>query len=203
MAGKFIYTLADVAQIPGLFSGNYFRGFIQTRMAIVGRSNVGKSTLINALIGTRLAQVSKQPGKTRAIHFYFWDEIGKIVADLPGYGYAKASGADRDRWAEFISAYFESDPGLERAVVLLDARHGPTANDLEAIKFLMSGLIPITFVFTKSDSLKTQSERSSRKKEAAVALNKLGYDPKNAFWVSSQTKEGIKPLILELAKGAR
>jgi GTP-binding protein len=169
---------------------------------MVGRSNVGKSSLINALLGTRLAQVSNQPGKTRCIHFYFWKEKKKIVADLPGYGFAKTSAQERERWNRFIEAYLKQDQALERAIVLLDSRHGPTELDCDAIRFLSSLSVPITFVFTKVDSLKNQAERAARLKQASQALRELGYDPELALWVSSKTQAGMKRLATELGAEA-
>jgi GTP-binding protein len=138
--------------------------------------------------------VSNQPGKTRSIHFYLWKEMKRIVADLPGYGYARAAMTERDRWAEFINAYLRQDEGLERALVLLDARHGPTSVDLEAIRFLSFEAVPINFIFTKSDQLKNQSERARRRKEAAEAIGKIGYDPEASIWVSTKTRDGLKDI---------
>lgn len=199
MSGIFVHTLGDASQIPNLFTGVHLQGRSEPRIAIVGRSNVGKSSLINALLESRVAQTSNQPGKTRAIHFYLWPEAGKIIADLPGYGFAKAGHAERERWARFINGYLRSDPALIRAIVLLDARHGPTELDIEAIRFLGSEGVPIAFVFSKADTLKTQSERAARRKEAAAALEKLGFDPSSALWVSSKSKDGLKHLGRTLA----
>lgn len=194
MAGEFIVTLGDAIQIPKLFTGRHLQGRAEPRIAMVGRSNVGKSSLINSVVGTRLAQTSNQPGKTRAIHFYLWKDAKKIIADLPGYGYAKAGHDERERWAKFINDYLMADEGLERAVVLLDARVGPTDLDCQAIRFLSLSGIPVTFVFAKADTLKTQSERARRKKEAGEALRQLGFDPQGALWVSSKTKDGLQAL---------
>lgn len=199
MAGEFVITLGDLSQLPKLFKGAYLHGRGEPRIAMVGRSNVGKSSLINAMLGTRLAQVSAEPGKTRAIHFYFWKEARVVVADLPGYGFAKASHSERERWSHFINGYLKADPALAMAIVLLDARHGPTPLDREAIGFLSLKGIPVTFVFTKSDTLKTQSERARRKKEAAQALEEMGFDPGSAFWVSSKTKDGIRAFSEEIS----
>lgn len=188
---QYIITLADPSQFPGLFKGPCLKGHREPRLAMVGRSNVGKSTLINALLKAPLAQTSNRPGKTRAIHFYLWGGVRKIIADLPGYGYAKISKDERQKWETLISSYFEHDEQLEQALVLLDARHGPTPADCEAIEFLSLKRIPVTLIFTKADTLKTQSERSSRIKEAAILLEKLGVDAKDVFWVSSHDPEEI------------
>ena len=195
MAGEFLITLGDARQIPELFQGGMLQGRGEPRMCMVGRSNVGKSSLINALLGTRIARISKEPGKTRSIHFYLWKELSKIVADLPGYGYARVSHSERERWANFINRYLKCDGGLERALVLLDARHGPTNLDRQAIDFLSLSNIPVTFVFTKFDTLKTQKERAARRKEAGAALRELGCDPDSAIWASSKTGDGLREIV--------
>jgi GTP-binding protein len=201
MKPEYLITLADPAQIPDLFRGPFLKGHREPRLAVVGRSNVGKSTLINALLQAKLAQVSKQPGKTRAIHFYLWKVIDRIIADLPGYGYARASWSERDRWEEFIRHYFDTDENLEGVILLLDARHGPTEADLEAIQFLRGREVLMKVVFSKSDTLKTQSMRAQRKKAASEALGKLGIAADAIFWVSSQTRQGLPELIREMKKG--
>ena len=203
MAGEFVHTVGDVSQIESLFQGEFLKGRREARFAMVGRSNVGKSSLINALLEGSLAQTSKQPGKTRCIHFYLWKDAKRIVADLPGYGFAKTSKTERERWASFIDAYLKADPKLERAIVLLDSRHGPTDIDVQAIQFLKSEGIPVTFVMTKLDALKTQSERANRKKEVERAILELGFGPENVFWVSSKTKDGLKKLATELARESK
>jgi GTP-binding protein len=186
--------MGNEEQIRDALNGDFLKGRGEPRVAMVGRSNVGKSSLINALLGGRLAQVSKEPGKTRLLHFYHWPETKRIVADLPGYGYARASAEDRNRWAAFIQTYIQSDEGLERALVLVDARHGPTELDLEAIRFLQEEGVPLHLVFSKWDTLKTQSERARRQKEGAAALQALRMAPTQASWVSSETGYGLREL---------
>ena len=101
-----------------------------------GRSNVGKSSLINKILNRKqLARVSSQPGKTITINFYKGDGI-KLV-DLPGYGYAKASNAEKDRWGQMINGYFTSDRNIPLVVQLIDMRHKPSKDDLQMLQFLM------------------------------------------------------------------
>lgn len=199
MAGEYIITVGDKAQLPTLIKGDYLQGRPEPRIAMVGRSNVGKSSLINALMGGSLARVSKQPGKTRHIHFYAWKEAKRIIADLPGYGFARASMEDRDKWSVFVNAYLRCDKNLDAAVVLLDARHGPTKADQEAIRFLSFENIPVIFVMTKFDTLKTQSERVARKREVASILGDWGVESNSVYWVSAKTKDGLKALSATLA----
>lgn len=198
MSGKFVATIGDISNLDEVLSGEFLKGHRQPRIAMVGRSNVGKSSLINTLLGTSVAQTSKQPGKTRCIHLYLWKEADRIIADLPGYGYARAGHEERDRWKTFINGYFRADAALEKAFVLLDARHGPTELDIQAIRFLSLEGIPVNFVFAKADTLKTQSERARRRKEADAALRALGFRPELAFWVSSKSKDGMKALAADL-----
>lgn len=206
MAGEFLYTVGDAAQLAGLFQGPFLMGRREKRLAFVGRSNVGKSSLINALLSFKLARVSSEPGKTRHIHFYYWKDSKKIVADLPGYGFAKQSKEDREKWAEFIHEYLKTDEGLERAVVLLDSRHGPTELDLQAIQFIRDEcVVPMVFVMTKVDQLKTQSERAKRKKEVEKLFQEIGYSTEMIFWVAAKEGPrgaGIPQLIQHLESDA-
>jgi GTP-binding protein len=195
MAGEWIATVGDPAQLKPLLNGEFLKGRREARVAMVGRSNVGKSSLINAILSAKLAQVSAEPGKTRLIHFYSWNEGGKIIADLPGYGFARASHEERDKWAKLIHAYLKADENLLLALLLVDARHGPTDLDRDACKFLVDAGMNVQVVFTKWDALKTQKERAQRKREAGEALEEMGLDPKAAVWVSSKTGDSINYLL--------
>ena len=121
--------------------------------AFVGRSNVGKSSLINMLTGFGdLAKVSTAPGKTRLInHFNINDEW--FLVDLPGYGYAKVGRTSRAQWLSFIRKYLAIRENLFCVFALIDSRHEPQANDLEFMNFMGENGIPFAMVFTKADKL--------------------------------------------------
>jgi GTP-binding protein len=184
MASEYITTLADKAQLPGLIKDGFLKGFSEPRVAFVGRSNVGKSSLINALLRSKIARVSATPGKTRAIHFFRWMDTKRIVVDLPGYGFAKVAKVDQREWAGLLNAYFEAESHLEIVFMLFDSRHGPTDQDLEALEFFVSKNIPIQIVLTKIDQLKNQSERAKRKREIIEAMAVYSIDPSHLIWVS-------------------
>ncbi len=117
-----------------------------------GRSNVGKSSLINKILNRKnLARVSSQPGKTITINFYKSD-TARLV-DLPGYGYAKHSFDERNRWGQMIEQYFQSDRDIRLVVQLVDMRHKPTEDDMQMLDFLSQVGMPYIVALTKSDKL--------------------------------------------------
>ncbi len=123
-----------------------------------GHSNVGKSSLINKLVQRKsLARVSAQPGKTATINFYRLKDFRMV--DLPGYGYAKVSKAEKERWAKLVEGYFAQDRKRALVIQILDLRHPPTDDDLHMIDFLYNSGFNFATVLTKSDKLnKTQFE---------------------------------------------
>lgn len=128
-------------------------------VAFVGRSNVGKSSLLNMLLGEKnLAPTSKKPGKTRQFYFYLVNKDFYVV-DLPGYGYARTSKADRERWAKFIESYLEERRPLAGVCHLVDSRHPPTDIDREVIRFMKSEPVPYIIVLTKADKLSSNERR--------------------------------------------
>lgn len=156
-------------------------------IAFAGRSNVGKSSLLNKLFNRKsLARVSSVPGKTITINFYDLDGI-KFV-DLPGYGYAKISKQEKDRFAELMEGYFQSNRNIKLVVQLVDMRHKPSADDYGMIEFMQQMDIPFIIVMTKSDKLKVK-EYKKRIELSAQELECAGDVPLIAF--SSQNGEGV------------
>ena len=145
-------------------------------VAFAGRSNVGKSSLINALVHRRkFARVSNTPGRTREINFF--EVNGQFVlADLPGYGYARISKEKRAAWRPLIEGYLRHNPHLRGVVQLLDARHSPSDDDLQMLDFLADAGTPTIVVATKVDKLR-KAEREQRfrdlAKEAGVELDQI------------------------------
>lgn len=125
-----------------------------------GRSNVGKSSLINKLLNRKaLARVSATPGKTATINFFDIDGKAKFV-DLPGYGYAKVSHSEKQRWADLIEGYFAGDRKFCVVVQIIDMRHDPTEQDISMLDFLSYHRLPFIVVLTKKDKLnKTQQQK--------------------------------------------
>ena len=118
-----------------------------------GHSNVGKSSLINKLVQRKaLARVSAQPGKTATINFYRLQEFRLV--DLPGYGYAKVSKAEKQRWASLIEGYLSSQRNIKLIVQIIDIRHKPTKDDYDMLSFLYNSNAPFVIVLTKKDKLK-------------------------------------------------
>lgn len=155
-----------------------------------GRSNVGKSSLINKLCcRKKLARVSATPGKTATINFYRVD--GVYFVDLPGYGYAKVSDAERQRWDDLINSYFEADRSLSLLVQLLDSRHAPSADDVQMMEYLRYHGIPFVAVLTKADKLK-KSEQAAQ----LASFERLcaPYGCRKVFLTSAEKGQGIEEL---------
>lgn len=125
-----------------------------------GRSNVGKSSLINKLVNRKsLARVSATPGKTATINFFDVDKF--CLVDLPGYGYAKVSRSEKERWAELMEGYFAQDRNFCLVVQIVDMRHPPTQDDLNMINFLYQSGFDFIIVLTKKDKLKKTAQKES------------------------------------------
>lgn len=141
-------------------------------IAFSGRSNVGKSSLLNKLMGRKsLARVSSMPGKTVTINFFKLDECRFV--DLPGYGYAKVSNAEKLRWSELMEHYFSSGRDIKLVVQLIDMRHLPSKQDIEMIEYMKENDIPFIVALTKCDKL-NKTERMNMLEEICGVLTKYG-----------------------------
>ncbi len=124
------------------------------QIAFAGRSNVGKSSVINRLLNRKnLAHVGASPGKTTQINYFLIDNKIYLV-DLPGYGYAKVSKSERDRWGKLMEDYFQSSGLIDLGVLIVDARHKPTADDVTMCDFFRTSGCPMLIVANKTDKLK-------------------------------------------------
>jgi GTP-binding protein len=163
-------------------------------IAFAGRSNVGKSSLINSLLNRKnLARTSSSPGKTVTINFY--DVNGEFfLVDLPGYGYAKASLAERAKWGKMIEKYLGTRDSLKAVVLLVDIRHAPTKDDVMMYNWVVeTGLTPI-IVATKLDKIK----RSQKDKQLKLLRDTLGIKANGDIIIvpySSETKQGREELL--------
>src|SRR5688500_1062646 len=154
-------------------------------VAFAGRSNVGKSSLINKLVHRKkLARVSNTPGRTREINFFEVNGLF-ILADLPGYGYARISKEKREAWRPLIEGYLRGSPALKGVVLLLDARRPPTQDDLLMLEFLAEVTTPTIVVATKVDKL-TKAERAERMEKLAL---EAGVDQDQLIAFSAVTGE--------------
>lgn len=155
-------------------------------IVLVGRSNVGKSSLINCLIERNgFAHTSSKPGKTQTLNFY---EInGKMrLVDVPGYGYARVSKQERERFGAMIESYLETRQELRGAIQLVDSRHKPTNDDVTMHQYLQYYQIPLLTVLTKVDKVKS----NQRAKNLKLIVNTLQSNDEAMRFFSSQTHEG-------------
>lgn len=167
-------------------------------IAFSGRSNVGKSSMINKIFNRKnLARVSGTPGKTQTINFF---RLGNIrFADLPGYGYAKVSKSEKQRWAKLMEGYFDSGRNIGLVFQLVDMRHPPTKDDLTMIDFLIDSETPFVVILTKEDKL-SKKERAARLEALRTELPCA--DQITMIPFSAETGQGVgdvKAVIEEIA----
>lgn len=156
-------------------------------VAFAGKSNVGKSSLINALMNRKsLARTSAQPGKTQTINFYNINKEMYLV-DLPGYGYAKVSQSEKEKWGKLIEKYLKNSKHLRAVFLLVDIRHEPNANDKQMYEWItFNGYKPI-IIATKLDKIK----RSQIQKQMEIIREGLGLDKESTLIpFSAETKQG-------------
>lgn len=159
-------------------------------VVFAGRSNVGKSSLINSLFNQKtLARVSATPGKTATINFFETENL--IFADLPGYGYAKVSRGEKRRWAQLMEGYFAQDRDIALVLSLVDSRHPPTQDDQMMVRFLVENELPFVVILTKIDKLSSRQ----RQERLEAIRGELPWGEQIIFLpFSAQTGEGREEL---------
>lgn len=184
-----LLAAAEVAQFPK---------HKLAEIAFIGRSNVGKSSLVNALTGRKaLARASKTPGRTQQIVFF---DIGGhlMLADLPGYGHAKAPRDVQDQWNNLVHAYLRTRPPLRCVCLLIDGRHGILANDLSMMQFLDRAAVSYQVVLTKLDLVKV-TERAARLQQTTALIQRHPAARPSVIAVSAEKNLGMDDLRLFLA----
>ncbi len=161
------------------------------QIALAGRSNVGKSSLINRLAGQKkLAKTSSTPGKTRSINFYFSPGENFYLVDLPGYGYARCSQQEREKWARLIQDYLQENPDLKALILLLDSRIPPQPVDLDLARYAASLKVALLPVLTKADKC-TQKQKNQALKRVKELLD----GTRTPILFSARTGQGMDDLI--------
>ena len=169
----------------------------EIEIAFAGKSNVGKSSLINGLLNRKaLARTSSQPGKTQTINFYKINDTFYFV-DLPGYGYAKVSAAEREKWGKMIEKYLHTSPTLALVFLLIDIRHEPSANDKMMYDWILhNGFTPV-IIATKLDKIK----RSQLQKNLKIIRTKLGMEKEDLIFPYSALSKQGRDEILDYIEG--
>ena len=162
-------------------------------LAVCGKSNVGKSSFINMLANRKkLAKTSSEPGRTRLVNYFDFGEF--ILADLPGYGFARVSKGEKEKWAKTLDEFFKMKENVAHVFMLVDSRHDPTADDVQMIEFLHFHTIPFTIVLTKADKL----SRMKLKEHIRAIAADLYLAPANLLATSSETGHGKEDVLSKL-----
>lgn len=172
---KFMGGFDRVADLPNTMFAEY---------AFAGRSNVGKSSLINAVVGAPVCRTSNTPGRTQTLNLFNLDDRA-VITDLPGYGYARVSKADAMRWLHRLEEYLTTRRQLRRLFILIDSRIGPRDADLDLIDFCDANAIPYQVVYTKMD------KRVREKSQTILDPNAHGAMADEILYTSSEKKTGL------------
>jgi len=185
-SAQFVISNSDVEKCPPSLLPEY---------AFIGRSNVGKSSLINSICNKkRLAKTSSRPGKTQLINHFLINDNWYLV-DLPGYGYARASKTQKKVFQSFITEYFKKRKQLMNAFLLIDLRHKPQIIDLNFMQWLGENQIPFSLVFTKADKLKPKALEKNIKDYISEMLVKAWEELPPVFVTSSLHRTGGDELL--------
>ena len=175
---KFIGSFDTVKSLPKTHFTEY---------AFVGRSNVGKSSLINAIVGAPVARTSNTPGRTQSLNLFNIDDR-VILVDLPGYGYARVSRENAARWLERLQEYLTTRAQLKRLFILIDSRIGPRDSDLELMEFCDINAIQYQIVYTKKD------KRVREQEQIKIEHTDHGAMVADIIETSAEKKSGLEPL---------
>ena len=163
-------------------------------IAVCGKSNVGKSSFINMLANRKkLAITSSAPGRTRLVNYFDFGEF--ILADLPGYGFAQVSKAEKAKWAKTLDDFFKAKEHIAHVFMLADSRHDPTADDVQMIEYLHYHVLPFTVVLTKADKLSKMKLKEHKK---AIAAD-LYMGENNLLATSAETGYGKDEVLAKIA----
>ena len=177
--------------VTSLTGNQRFTGQGLPQIAIAGKSNVGKSSLINCLCNqNKLARVSAEPGKTRLVNIFRINDDFHLV-DLPGYGYARVSHGMKDDWADMMDDYLSGSEQLCHIFHLVDIRHEPGEHDVQMQAWIQHNQVPCTVIATKSDKL----SRAQQQKSITVLCRKLGVQPWDVIPFSSVNRDGRDKLL--------
>ena len=164
-------------------------------IAVCGKSNVGKSSFINMMANRKkLAKTSSEPGRTRLVNYFDFGAF--ILADLPGYGFARVSKTEKEKWAKTLDAFFKDKDKIFHVFMLVDARHDPTADDLQMMEYLHYHILPFTVILTKADKLSKMKLKEHKKAIAADLYLGEG----NLLATSSETGYGKEDVLSKIAQ---
>ena len=175
---KFVGSFETVKSLPNTHFAEY---------AFIGRSNVGKSSLINAVVGAPIARTSNTPGRTQSLNLFNLDDRAMVV-DLPGYGYARVSKVDAMRWLNRLEEYLLNRRQLKRLFILIDSRIGARDSDLDLMDFCDVNAIPYQIVYTKKD------KKVREQKQLEIKHTDHGAMVPDVLYTSAEKKTGLESI---------
>ena len=208
--------IKSVEFVTSVADNNFYQSALN-EVAFAGRSNAGKSSLINALTCRKIAKTSNTPGRTRLINYFLIVRktqdtasslsvrttkdlplINKdfLLVDLPGYGYAEAPKTEQKKWGELMESYLKMSSKLKCVYILLDIRREPSEKDKQMVKFLYFYNIPFVFVVTKADKV-TRAQQNNR---VTAIINNLGVTKSEVITTSSEKGQGMTELWADIEK---
>ena len=188
------FVIKNATFITSAASRSQFITPTKPMIAVCCKSNVGKSSFINMLANQKkLAKTSSAPGRTRLVNYFDFGSF--ILADLPGYGFAQVSKAEKAKWAKTLDNFFQDKEHITHVFMLADSRHDPTADDVQMIEYLHYNVIPFTVILTKADKLSKMKLKEHKK---AIAAD-LYMGENNLLATSAETGYGKNDVLAKIA----